>query len=445
MSSMPFFTNPASMPKELDPLRQKFDREQQANQNKLMQGNLMNLMDTGRFHGGEAYGTKSLMGGSQPSMFFGAGGKREAVTGEHMLKAIEQDHRAAAEAERNRYRGMQDAISRIRGSSEAGAKAVEQAGMQDLLKAKQYGDQMTSLADKAFQDMQRQYGDVQNKYNTAMAQAQGTMRGAIDQYGEEAERQKAAIAQATAQQTQERKDQTAAQMGGAMPGTQDQFAEAGRQIDNYADQLKFKSFADIDADRAKTHASLQQSLAGMQMQGAQFGAGLGQQAARDQFGSAQSVIQSRQVAASLYQFSAQQAAQASQIAAQLRMNGENTSATFLERNPQHPVSMARTLMAAMQAQRSVPTQTYGVYSGMQQAPQQMNFPTNRSFTPMQAPAPAQMAKAPSGQGGGTRPGGGFNPFGAQGSRTVPGAFPGQYPNQDSTPGFMKNPVSPTYV
>lgn len=398
MSSMPFFTNPASMPKELDPLRQKWEQDQKASQDKIMQSNLMKLMGPG---GQDPYGTRSFTQGNQPSMFFGAGGNRENVTGEHMLRAIEQDHRAATEAERNRYRGMQDAIGRIRSSSEAGAKAVEQAGLQDLMKAKQFGEQMVPLADKAFQDMQKQYSAVQNQYNTAMAQAQGTMRGAIDQYGEEAERQKAAIAQATAQQSQERKDQTAAQMGGAVPGTQDQFAEAGRQIDQYADQLKFKSFADIDADRAKTHASLQANLASMQMQGAQFGAGLGQQAARDQFSSAQSTIQARQVAASIYQFSAQQSAQAAQIASQLRMNGEVTSATFLERNPQHPVSMARTIMAAMQAQKSIPNRTYGVFSGMQQAPQQMNFDSRSSnFTPMQAPPIAQMAQAPT-QGSGS--------------------------------------------
>ena len=422
MSSMPFFTNPAAMPKELDPLRQQWEQGQKANQDKIMQGNLMNLMRPGTQ---DPYGSKSLTQGYQSPMFFGAGGQREQVTGEHMLRAIEQDHRAAAEAERNRYRGMQDAISRIRGSSEAGAKAVEQAGMQDLLKAKQFGDQMVPLADKAFQDMQHQYRDLQSQYNTAMAQAQGSMRGAMQQYGDEAERQKAAMSQALAQQTQVRKDQTAAQMGGAAPGTQDQFAEAGRQIDNYADQLKFKSFADIDADRAKTMASLQSNLAGMQMQGAQFGAGLGQQAARDQFSSAQSTIQARQVASSIYQFSAQQSAQSAQLAAQLRMNGEATSATFLERNPQHPVSMARTLMAAMQAQRSIPTQTYGVFSGMQQAPQFGGGGRMPGFTPMQAPPTAQMAMPP--QQSSTPSGGGIGGFGTgprpQNNPLMPGFNP----------------------
>lgn len=426
MSSMPFFNNPASMPKELDPLRQNWEKTQKANQDQIMQGNLMKLMGPTQT---DPYGNKSLTQGYQPSMFFGQGNRRENVTGEHMLRAIEQDHRAAAEAERNRYKGMQDAIGRIRSSSEAGAKAVEQAGLQDLMKAKQFGESMVPLADKAFQDMQKQYSAAQNQYNTAMAQAQGSMRGAMEQYGDEAERQKAAMSQALAQQSQERKDQTAAQMGGAVPGTQDQFAEAGRQIDQYADQLKFKSFADIDADRAKTLASLQSNLAGMQMQGAQFGAGLAQQSARDQFSSAQSTIQARQVASSIYQFSAQQSAQAAQIASQLRMNGEVTSATFLERNPQHPVSMARTLMAAMQAQRSIPTQTYGVFSGMQQAPQQFaprgGMP---GFTPMPTPPTAQMPSAPIQP---TKGGGGLNGLGA-----------GPRQNNPLMPGFeSKNPGS----
>jgi hypothetical protein len=155
----------------------------------------------------------------------------------------------------------------------------------------------------------------------------------------------------------------AAQMGGAIPGTADQFADASRQMQAEADRLKFKSLTDIAVERDRTTSSLQQNLAAMQQRGAEFGAGLAQTGAGVSMQSAQQKQAARQMAASLYSASAQQQAQAAQVSAQMRMAGRETEARFLAARPFHPVSMLQTYIAAMNAKRTMPQNIFGGTGG----------------------------------------------------------------------------------
>jgi hypothetical protein len=155
----------------------------------------------------------------------------------------------------------------------------------------------------------------------------------------------------------------AAQMGGAIPGTADQFADASRQMQAEADRLKFKSLTDIAVERDRTVSSLQQNLSAMKQRGAEFGAGLAQTGAGISMQSAQQKQAARQMAASLYSASAQQQAQAAQVSAQMRMAGRETEARFLAARPFNPVSMLQTYIAAMNAKKSMPQNIFGGTGG----------------------------------------------------------------------------------
>lgn len=285
------------------------------------------------------------------------------VGGEHLLRAIGQDDLAARQAELFNYQNVMNAAKGIRQAGEQGADELRTAGVADLARTKQYGDEAVSIADKSFLDVQKQFGDAQKKYDRDIAKAYATQQQAIAQSGRSAELQQSAVAGAIAQQQSERRDQMAAQMGGAIPGTSGQFEDASRQMQAEADRLKFKSLTDIAVERDRTISSLQQNLGAMQQRGAEFGAGLAQTGASFSMQSAQQKQAARQMAAGLYSASAQQQAQAAQVSAQMRMAGRQTEAQFIAARPFHPVSMLQTYIAAMNAKKTMPQNIYGGFGG----------------------------------------------------------------------------------
>jgi hypothetical protein len=320
-------------------------------------------------------------------------GSAGRIGGHHMLGAVALDDLAARQAEAMNYGNVMNAARDIRSGAEAGASAIRTAGVGDLARMRQMGEQAINIADTAFEDMQRQFADVEKKYAREYGQARADQQKAIRDYGESIAQQQSAAASAIAQSEAARTDEAAAAMGGAIPGTQGQFQEASRQIRQQADQLKFKTVTDLAAEKERTTAGLQQTLAGMQQRSAEFGAGLGQAGAQLQYGARMGQQQARQLAAGLYQASAQQQAQAAQAAESLRLQGLSNSAQLIMARPFSPVSMLQTMITAMNAQNLIPRNQFGLVGGAQATP--MNFGGNIVETsrrgvrqPMASSAPA---------------------------------------------------------
>ena len=327
--------------------KSQFDKQEEERQRKMVQDSMNQFLRP-----------------SGHEMFFDPSTRKTVdVGGEHLLRAIGQDDLAARQAELFNYSNVQNAARGVREAAEQGAGDVRTAGVADMARMKQYGDEAVGIADKSFLDVQKQFGDAQKKYDRDIAKAYASQQQAIAQAGRSAELQQSAVSGAIAQQQAERRDQMAAQMGGAIPGTADQFADASRQMQAEADRLKFKSLTDIAVERDRTTSSLQQNLAAMQQRGAEFGAGLAQTGAGVSMQSAQQKQAARQMAASLYSASAQQQAQAAQVSAQMRMAGRETEARFLAARPFHPVSMLQTYIAAMNAKRTMPQNIFGGTGG----------------------------------------------------------------------------------
>jgi len=330
----------------MDDARQRFNKEEEERQRKMVQDSMMHFM--------------------QPSghgMFFTGNNQMVDVGGQHLLRAIGQDDLAARQAEMFNYSNVQNAARGVREAAEQGATDVRNAGSADLARMKAYGDEAVGIADQSFLDVQKQFGDAQKKYDRDIAKAYATQQQAIAQAGRSSELQQSAVASAIAQQQSERRDMLAAQMGGAVSGTTDQFQDAARQMQAEADRLKFKSLTDIAVERDRTTSSLQQNLASMQQRGAEFGAGFAQTGANLSMQSAQQKMAARQMAASLYSASAQQQAQAAQVSAQMRMAGRETEARFLAARPFSPVSMLQTYIAAMNAKKTIPQNIFGGNGG----------------------------------------------------------------------------------
>ncbi len=306
---------------------------------------------------------QDLMGGFSPQTLMQRGAAGQ-LGGHHLLGAVALDDLAARQAEQMNYGNVMDAANRIRGAAESGASAVQTAGVADLARMRQMGEEAIGLADKGFVDLQKQMGDAMSRYDRDYAQARGDQQRAISEFGQAMEAQQSAVSQAVAQQQAERRDQLAAQMGGAIPGTEGQFQEASRQMQAEADRLKFKSLTDISVEKERTTAGLQQTLAGMQQRSAEFRSGLGQTGAQMGYQARMGQQQARQLAAGLYQASAQQQAQAAQAAAQLRLSGQNTAANYILARPFSPVSLLQTMITAMNAQRNVGRSQFGVASGV---------------------------------------------------------------------------------
>jgi hypothetical protein len=327
--------------------KDQFDKQEEARQQKMVQDSMNQFLRP-----------------SGHEMFFDPNTRKTVdVGGEHLLRAIGQDDLAARQAELFNYSNVQNAGRGIREAAEQGAGDVRTAGAADMARMKQYGDEAVGIADQSFLDVQKQFSDAQKKYDRDIAKAYASQQQAIAQAGRSAELQQSAVSGAIAQQQAERRDQMAAQMGGAIPGTADQFADASRQMQAEADRLKFKSLTDIAVERDRTVSSLQQNLGAMQQRGAEFGAGLAQTGAGVSMQSAQQKQAARQMAANLYSVSAQQQAQAAQISAQMRVAGRNTEAQFLAARPFNPVSMLQTYIAAMNAKKSMPQNIFGGTGG----------------------------------------------------------------------------------
>lgn len=331
----------------LDQAKKQFDKQEEERQRKMVQDSMTQFLRP-----------------SGHEMFFDPQTRKTVnVGGEHLLRAIGQDDLAARQAELFNYQNVMNAAKGIRQAGEQGADEVRTAGAADLARMKQYGDEAVGIADKSFLDVQKQFSDAQKKYDRDIAKAYATQQQAIAQSGRSAELQQSAVAGAIAQQQAERRDQTAAQMGGAIPGTARQFEDASRQMQADADRLKFKSLTDIAVERDRTISSLQQNLGAMQQRGAEFGAGLAQTGASFSMQSAQQKQAARQMAAGLYSASAQQQAQAAQVSAQMRMAGRETEARFIAARPFHPVSMLQTYIAAMNAKKTMPQNIFGGTGG----------------------------------------------------------------------------------
>ena len=330
----------------MDDARRQFDKQEEERQRKMVQDSMMHFMQP-----------------SGPGMFFTGNNQMVDVGGQHLLRAIGQDDLAARQAEMFNYSNVQNAARGVREAAEQGATDVRNAGSADLARMKAYGDEAVGIADQSFLDVQKQFGDAQKKYDRDIAKAYASQQQAIAQAGRSSELQQSAVASAIAQQQSERRDQLAAQMGGAVSGTADQFQDASRQMQAEADRLKFKSLTDIAVERDRTTSSLQQNLAAMQQRGAEFGAGFAQTGANFSMQSEQQKQAARQMAARLYSASAQQQAQAAQVSAQMRMAGRETEARFLAARPFNPVSMLQTYIAAMNAKKSIPQNIFGGNGG----------------------------------------------------------------------------------
>jgi len=341
-------------------------------------------------------------------------GMEGGIGGHHLLGAVALDDLAARQAEAMNYGNVMSAVGAIRGAAESGASDIRTAGLMDLVKMRRQGEEAVALADKAFEDLQKQFAAAGQRYDRDYAQARADQQRAIAQFGQAMEAQQSAVSQAVAQQQSERRDQLAAQMGGAIPGTTGQFEEASRQMQAEADRLKFKSLTDIAVEKERTTAGLQQTLAGMQQRSAEFRAGLGQAEAQMGFQARLGQQQARQLAAGLYQAAAQQQAASAQAAAQLRLSGQNAAANYIVSRPFSPVSMLQTMITAMNAQASVSRNQFGVVggvsapmsgarfgggltSGFTVRPRQSQTPDSTPDTP--APAPNTPAEpTPSGTG-----------------------------------------------
>ena len=327
--------------------KDQFDKQEEARQQKMVQDSMAQFLRP-----------------SGHEMFFDPNTRKTLdVGGEHLLRAIGQDDLAARQAELFNYQNTMNAGRGIREAADQGANDVRTAGTADMARMKQYGDEAVGIADKSFLDVQKQFSDAQKKYDRDIAKAYATQQQAIAQSRQSSELQQSAVSGAIAQQQAERLDQTAAQMGGAIPGTADQFQDASRKMQAEADRLKFKSVTDIAVERDRTVSSLQQNLGAMQQRGAEFGAGFAQTGANFSMQSAQQKQAARQMAANLYSVSAQQQAQAAQIAAQMRVAGRNTEAQFIAARPFHPVSMLQTYIAAMNAKKSMKQNIFGGTGG----------------------------------------------------------------------------------
>lgn len=350
--------------------------------------------EAGRMQGEHQRALMDIMGGfhtnPQDMMQRGAMG---GIGGHHLLGAVALDDLAARQAEQMNYGNVMGAVRGIRGAAESGASDIRTAGLGDLINMRRQGEEAVALADKAFEDVQRQFGAATQRYDRDYAQARADQQRAISQFGQAMEAQQSAVSQAVAQQQAERRDQAAAQMGGAIPGTEGQFQEASRQMQAEADRLKFKSLTDIAVEKERTTAGLQQTLASMQQRGAEFRAGLGQAEAQMGFQGRMGQQQARQLAAGLYQAAAQQQASAAQAAAQLRLSGQNAAANYIVARPFSPVSILQTMITAMNAQRNIGRSQFGVVGGVSAPAAGASFggfPTARS-----SPAPRRQAPSTS--------------------------------------------------
>ena len=391
----------------MDMAKSQFDKQEEDRQRKMVQDSMNQFLRP-----------------SGHEMFFDPKTHKTVdVGGEHLLRAIGQDDLAARQAELFNYQNTMNAARGIRDAAEQGAGDVRTAGAADLARMKQYGDEAVGIADKSFLDVQKQFGDAQKKYDRDIAKAYATQQQAIAQSRQSSELQQSAVSGAIAQQQAERRDQMAAQMGGAMPGTADQFQDASRQMQAEADRLKFKSLTDIAVERDRTVSSLQQNLAAMQQRGAEFGAGFAQTGAGVSMQSAQQKQAARQMAAGLYSASAQQQAQAAQISAQMRMAGRQTEAQFIAARPFHPVSMLQTYIAAMNAKKTMPQNIFGGNGGggfAAPAPMIGMGPMGQksgSGTGQSAPAPGKQVSRDSTKLPQTMP--------ASSQQPMPGQLPGQ--------------------
>jgi len=394
--------------------KSQFDKQEEDRQRKMVQDSMNQFLRP-----------------SGHEMFFDPNTRKTVdVGGEHLLRAIGQDDLAARQAELFNYNNVQNAARGIREAADQGAGDVRTAGAADMARMKQYGDEAVGIADQSFLDVQKQFGDAQKKYDRDIAKAYASQQQAIAQAGRSAELQQSAVSGAIAQQQAERRDQMAAQMGGAIPGTADQFQDASRQMQADADRLKFKSLTDIAVERDRTTSSLQQNLAAMQQRGAEFGAGFAQTGAGVSMQSAQQKQAARQMAASLYSASAQQQAQAAQVSAQMRMAGRQTEAQFLAARPFHPVSMLQTYIAAMNAKKTMPQNIFGGTGGggvvgpMQGMPiggyQGSSF--NSSFAAAERRNPTAPAQGKQSSGS---PAQSPQPMPAASPQPMPGQLPGQ--------------------
>jgi len=346
---------------------------------------------------------QDLMGGfhSDPFSMMRAGAENR-IGGHHLLGAVALDDLAARQAEQMNYGNVMGAVRGIRGAAESGASDIRTAGLGDLVNMRRQGEEAVALADRAFEDLQKQFAAAGQRYDRDYAQARADQQRAISQFGGAMEAQQSAVSQAIAQQQAERRDQAAAQMGGAIPGTTAQFEEASRQMQAEADRLKFKSLTDIAVEKERTTAGLQQTLAGMQQRSAEFRAGLGQAEAQMGFQGRMGQQQARQLAAGLYQAAAQQQAASAQAAAQLRLSGQNAAANYIVARPFSPVSMLQTMITAMNAQRNVGRSQFGVVGGVSAPMAGAQFGggggggvSRRSAS---SPAPASAPSAPAGGG-----------------------------------------------
>jgi len=366
-----------------------------------------NIRESQRQASDSARAFQDLMGGfdSDPFSMMRAGAENR-IGGHHLLGAVALDDLAARQAEQMNYGNVMGAVRGIRGAAESGASDIRTAGLGDLMRMRRQGEEAVALADKAFEDLQKQFAAASQRYDRDYAQARADQQRAISQFGQAMEAQQSAVSQAVAQQQSERRDQLAAQMGGAIPGTTGQFEEASRQMQAEADRLKFKSLTDIAVEKERTTAGLQQTLAGMQQRSAEFRAGLGQAEAQMGFQGRMGQQQARQLAAGLYQAAAQQQAASAQAAAQLRLSGQNAAANYIVSRTFSPVSMLQTMITAMNAQRNVGRSQFGVVGGVSAPMAGAQFGGGggggggggMSGRSASSPAPASAPAAPAGGG-----------------------------------------------